>query len=338
MIVNLNLENKNILIVGGGKKAYQIGSQFENVHYLSPNFIEEIKEEQRIYKHYESSDIDDYFFVVAASIKSELNHQVVSDCKEKNKCCASIQNDNDSSIQFLHEKKYKFLNLGYQTKNTTNKYYEILDKEFEDLYQRHEPVLENLQYIFEYTTTHFDKYQTRQSIIDEIVENNSQDIDVVCKLMKEDIKRIFCFDAPKTKENIETIDCFFHTCENNYPYMFKNKDIEHMCELLELNIEFKDVSLDLFSIDELRNLMKTTPYSFYIYNRDVSQFRKKLTRSYKTFQVNENIPDINKPACVFTLLNEGIDTSIFQNLKIDDKYLMQQEFFMPVLKEKLEIK
>ena len=42
--VNINLENQNILVIGGGKKAYEMGKQFENVKYLSPNFIDEIEE------------------------------------------------------------------------------------------------------------------------------------------------------------------------------------------------------------------------------------------------------------------------------------------------------
>ena len=109
--VNINLENQNILVIGGGKKAYEMGKQFENVKYLSPNFIDEIEEEKRIYKHYEKEDIKDYFLIIAASVKNELNHQIVQDCKEQLKCCASIINDDNVSISFLHEYNEKYLQL-----------------------------------------------------------------------------------------------------------------------------------------------------------------------------------------------------------------------------------
>lgn len=336
--VNINLENQNILVIGGGKKAYEMGKQFENVKYLSPNFIDEIEEEKRIYKHYEKEDIKDYFLIIAASVKNELNHQIVQDCKEQLKCCASIINDDNVSISFLHEYNEKYLQLGYQTHHTTNTYYEIFDTEFKNIYKKHEPVLQDLEYIFSYLTTHFEKYAQRQEIINTILEKDSTLIHTVVELMKSDVKQLFCFKGNKTIKNIDIVDTFFKTCENKYPYMFKDREVEQLCDLLELNIDFIDVSLDCFSLDEIRDMMKHTPYYFYIFDEDVSKLREKKRRCAIPYQINETIPDINKKTCLFTLLNEDIDVSIFRNLDLDLKCLLQQDFFIPLLKEKLNIK
>ena len=43
--INLNVDDKEVLIIGGGKKALQVGEKFNNVKYLSPNFIDEIDED-----------------------------------------------------------------------------------------------------------------------------------------------------------------------------------------------------------------------------------------------------------------------------------------------------
>ena len=34
--VNINLENQNILVIGGGKKAYEMGKQFEYMKFTFP--------------------------------------------------------------------------------------------------------------------------------------------------------------------------------------------------------------------------------------------------------------------------------------------------------------
>ncbi|MGN1277559.1 MAG: NAD(P)-dependent oxidoreductase, partial [Floccifex sp.] len=325
------------LVVGGGKKAWELGKQFENVKYISPNFIEEIPEEARIYKHYEKEDLHGIFFCIAASVRSELNRQVILDCKEKNIICASIQNDENASIQLLHELDFEYLHLAYQTKNTTSKYYDIFDEEFKSIYLKHEPILKDIQFIFEYCTSHFDTYKQRQEKIDEVLTKESGIIHSVVDLMKANVHKIYSFAAEKSMKNKAILDSFFSSCENKYPYMFYDENIIELVNLLELDIEFVKVDLNIFSIDELRNIMKTTPYAFYILDMDVSEFRKKLTRSYKTYQIDENIPDINKKTCLFTLLDANIELSSFHHLDVDPKCLMQQDFFIPLLKEKLNI-
>lgn len=88
--ITLNITNKNILIIGGGNVAYQkirlllpFTRQITVVALKIANNIKEMGL-KTIEKAYESSDLDGFFLVYAATNLIELNKFVYADAHSKN--------------------------------------------------------------------------------------------------------------------------------------------------------------------------------------------------------------------------------------------------------------
>jgi siroheme synthase-like protein len=86
--VSLNVTNKKILLVGGGKVAAHKGgilSRFvSNVTVISPEFTDEIKQLPFIFieKEYEKKDLEGFFLVYVCTGNHELNSQIKADAED----------------------------------------------------------------------------------------------------------------------------------------------------------------------------------------------------------------------------------------------------------------
>jgi len=87
--ISINITNKKILLIGGGKVATHKASIIarfvtENVTVISPNFTQEIKllPFTFIEKTYEKNDLKDYFLVYVCTGDHELNRQIKADAEE----------------------------------------------------------------------------------------------------------------------------------------------------------------------------------------------------------------------------------------------------------------
>lgn len=102
--VSLELKNKKILIVGGGKVALQRTkkylSQDANITVVSPYFLEDFKNlnVRCIDDYYDQKYLEDIFMVYSATQYKDVNHQVVVDCMQRNILCGSATKDEDASF------------------------------------------------------------------------------------------------------------------------------------------------------------------------------------------------------------------------------------------------
>ena len=86
--ISINVTNKKILMVGGGKVATHKGSIMarlvQNVTVISPEFTDEIKQLpfSFIQKEYEKGDLEGYFLVYVVTGNHELNAQIKADAEE----------------------------------------------------------------------------------------------------------------------------------------------------------------------------------------------------------------------------------------------------------------
>lgn len=86
--VSLNVTDKKILIIGGGKVATHKGTGMarfvSNVTVIAPEFSPEIKKLPFTFieKKYESSDLKGFFLVYACTANRELNARIKADCEE----------------------------------------------------------------------------------------------------------------------------------------------------------------------------------------------------------------------------------------------------------------
>lgn len=88
--ISINVTNKKILLVGGGKVAThkgQIMARFvSNVTVISPEFTKEIKQLPYTFieKEYEKTDLEGYFLVYVCTGDHELNARVKADAEALN--------------------------------------------------------------------------------------------------------------------------------------------------------------------------------------------------------------------------------------------------------------
>jgi precorrin-2 dehydrogenase/sirohydrochlorin ferrochelatase len=87
--LNIRVDNKKILFVGGGKialhKIQTIEKYTRNITIVSPEIIDELKGKgfTEIYKTYEPSDLDGAFLVYASTNVEEVNRRVRDDAEAR---------------------------------------------------------------------------------------------------------------------------------------------------------------------------------------------------------------------------------------------------------------
>jgi siroheme synthase-like protein len=87
--ISINVTNKKILLVGGGKVATHKGQIMarlvQNVTVISPEFTDEIRQLpfEFVQKEYEKTDLVGYFLVYVCTGNHELNAQIRADAEEQ---------------------------------------------------------------------------------------------------------------------------------------------------------------------------------------------------------------------------------------------------------------
>jgi siroheme synthase-like protein len=87
--ISINVTNKKILLIGGGKVATHKASIIarfitDNVTVISPDFTPEIRQLPFtfIQKNYDKNDLKDFFLVYVCTGDHELNRQIKADAEE----------------------------------------------------------------------------------------------------------------------------------------------------------------------------------------------------------------------------------------------------------------
>jgi len=85
--INIRIDNKKILFIGGGKiamhKILTVEKYSSNITILSPAIHDELKGKgfTAIYKEYEKSDLNGFFLVYACTNNIEVNRRIKNDCE-----------------------------------------------------------------------------------------------------------------------------------------------------------------------------------------------------------------------------------------------------------------
>ena len=109
--INLNLSDKSILLIGGGKVALQklkLLLQFtNNITVLAPEIVDEIKQTgiTCLVKPYATTDLANFQLIYACTNNLELNQQIVVDCRHK-KILINVV-DNPELSDFISPAIYK---------------------------------------------------------------------------------------------------------------------------------------------------------------------------------------------------------------------------------------
>lgn len=87
--ISINVTNKKILLIGGGKVATHKASIIarfitDNVTVISPDFTSEIRQLPFTFikKNYDKNDLKDFFLVYVCTGDHELNRQIKTDAEE----------------------------------------------------------------------------------------------------------------------------------------------------------------------------------------------------------------------------------------------------------------
>jgi precorrin-2 dehydrogenase/sirohydrochlorin ferrochelatase len=87
--LNIRVDNKKLLFVGGGKiamhKIQTVEQYTRNITILAPVISDELKDKgfTEIYKEYESSDLDGFFLVYAATNDTGVNRRIRDDAEAR---------------------------------------------------------------------------------------------------------------------------------------------------------------------------------------------------------------------------------------------------------------
>ena len=134
--VMLNVTNKKVLIVGGGKigtrKAISLYEAGALITCLSVDFTHELEGMSgKIVlknKSFEDRDITAYFLVIAATNEVETNKKVYELCSERNILCQTVDRYNESDFDFLATHKWQDLVIAVSTYGKAPKFSKDLIK------------------------------------------------------------------------------------------------------------------------------------------------------------------------------------------------------------------
>lgn len=137
--VSIDLNNKNILVIGAGKIAFRkvetllkyncnikvITKEVENKNFF--NFTNErISIESN--KEFSESDLENVFLVVAATSNEEVNKKIADLCIQKNILVNNISSKNDMNLRFTSIYETEDLQISVSANANPKKSVEIKNK------------------------------------------------------------------------------------------------------------------------------------------------------------------------------------------------------------------
>ena len=201
----LKMKDKNVLLVGGGKKAYQKACELLQdeaiITCLSLEFVEELKQLPitLLHKQYDASDITmDYFMVYAVSEDRECNHQVVMDTNAKNIISASYHKDEDATFHVMKYEQYDDLTVAL---STSGKYPAFTKTVFDDIQkvykERHDERLRNLGIIRDYMLK--EKIE-KKYLLEDLLSASVEELKFYANAIRTNKAFIMVFHGVKQKE------------------------------------------------------------------------------------------------------------------------------------------
>lgn len=194
----IEIENRQILIVGGGSVAYRKAKAMlefgGSLTIVSPDFLDEFKSMEEDYKNsprlrliedkYDKSYIVDKFMVVAATSSRDLNIEIIEDCKELDILVSNVDGRQDSDFITPAIYKNDNLTISISTGGSFPYLSKKIRREIEDKYKKYDDeylkLLEELRYAI------IRKYpEKKRQIMDKILDLDIEGL----KKFQEEIKQ-----------------------------------------------------------------------------------------------------------------------------------------------------
>ena len=117
--VALNLENRAVLIIGGGavaaRKEAAFGECGARVTVVSPELSAEFSAVQHRAKRYESADLEGFFLVCACTNDRAVNAQIAADARAKNLPCNLADDPKNSDFHTVATVRRGEITVGVST-------------------------------------------------------------------------------------------------------------------------------------------------------------------------------------------------------------------------------
>lgn len=225
--VSLSLNNRKVLIIGGGKVALRKAKLFLEqkavLTIMSACTLNEFNELDVtvISKDYDDEDLSSYFLVYAATDNKEVNNKIVERCHERSILCGSA----------TYGQKASFYSMGYRENDLG-----MVAVSMNQKLPYHRPILEDMMCVFE---EHRDKIELLCEIRDYVVKH--------CENKKEVMKELF--DVP-----YDILSFIYKGIKENKGYVF----VYHHSEYTQ-SFDFKvepSLYLDLKAYEYFIDLLK----------------------------------------------------------------------------------
>ena len=134
----VELSNKNVLVVGGGKVAYRkivtLLKFTQNIIVIAPNIIDEIKALNiPLYERkFKIEDLSNKFLVITATNDKSLNQEILENCKSKGIMCNSSTSTQKDNCIFPSIVKYNDITIGITTNGKSPSISKKIRKDIEE--------------------------------------------------------------------------------------------------------------------------------------------------------------------------------------------------------------
>lgn len=225
--VSLSLNNKNVLIIGGGKVALRKAKLFldqkANITIMSSHVIEQFYSlgVKVILKNYCDDDLSSYFLVYAATDDKSVNESIVDKCNQLSILCGSA----------TYSEEVSFYSMGYKENDLG-----MVAVSMNQRLPYHKPIIEDMMSVFE---EYRDKLELLYEIRDYVVK--------CCENKKEVIKELF--DVP-----YDMLLFIYNAIKENKGYVFVYHHSE-FAQSFNFNIG-PSLCLDLMAYEYYIDLLK----------------------------------------------------------------------------------
>ena len=203
--VQISLNNKKVLIVGGGKVGLRKAKLFLNegadVYVLSHSIEQELLEckIKWIHKYYESTDIIGYFLVYACTDQKDVNARVVEDCNRMNILCGSATYNEESSFFSMGYKKHDVGTLALSMNQCLPYHKPLLDKMM-DVLDNNE---ERIQKLFDLRSYVLKYAKDKKKYFDMLFDCDIKILDFLLRVFNEENGYIFVYHESQYKETLD---------------------------------------------------------------------------------------------------------------------------------------
>lgn len=247
--IALNLNQQNVLIVGGGKVAFRKAKQFIEegafVFVVSNQFDETFKELSfsMIEDVYREKYLENMFLVYAATNQKEVNEKIVLDCEKAHILCGSATYHPKASFYSMASRKVQDMQISLSTGQKLPYSKPLLD-ELETVLKRHEKQMDILGLIRPYVLSYI---EDKKTYFERLFTCDVKFLEFLYRSFIQQKGTIYVYHTTKTKEKYPIDDL-----------VLSIEEFEQIVDLLVFPIEYTIIPLivsDGFIYRQLKGMM-----------------------------------------------------------------------------------